>query len=174
VFINGELIEFYGLEGPLNDGGLDFYRISEIQRAREITAEGVKFAYQRSLVQADGIQTTFALPTTSYKAIWVKFVRLSGVAFDEREKEVFTGFSISGSNVVFATPPENGVYVNITVLTDDYSTTTLTHPAGSLVIDSSVNQRIPGGYKWEASPVGLQRSGSRLARFLLEKFGSNG
>jgi hypothetical protein len=91
-----------------------------------------------------------------------------------REQDVFSGYSVSGSNVVFLTAPPLGTFVKITVLTEDYTTTDVTHPVGSTVIDASVTQRIPGGYNWIPAPVGLQRSGTQLARFLLNKPGTTG
>ena len=58
------------------------------------------------------------------------------------------------------------------LLSDVFTGGTLIYPVGTVVIDGSNKQRIPGGYEWEPAPFGLQFSNSSQARFLKNRPGS--
>jgi hypothetical protein len=77
--------------------------------------------------------------------------------------------------VNFTIPPKVGVK-NITIsgLVIDNSTTGLSHVVGATVLDSGKPQLIPGGYTWEPTSNGLQRSRSAQALFLLDRAGLTG
>ncbi len=62
--------------------------------------------------------------------------------------------------------------INGDLVSDVFTGGTLTYPTGTVIIDGSNKQRIPGGYEWEANKWGLQYSNSSQARFLLDKPGS--
>jgi hypothetical protein len=50
-------------------------------------------------------------------------------------------------------------------------TSTISHPAGSIVQDGGYSVEIPGGYAWQAAQNGLQYNNTALANFLLANSG---
>lgn len=54
----------------------------------------------------------------------------------------------------------------------DVNTGDVVYPALTPVVDGTLKQAIPGGYEWEATPIGLQSSNSTQATFLKNGPGS--
>ena len=78
----------------------------------------------------------------------------------------------SGRYVMFepnSIPAIGNRNIRLTTLVTDAASYSLSHAAGSKVQDSGSLVNIPGGYKWEAAPDGLQYSNSGAARFILEQ-----
>jgi hypothetical protein len=78
----------------------------------------------------------------------------------------------AGANVEFVVAPPIGTKnIQVTALNKLGYDTQLSHISGSTVIDAGTQVQIPGGYKWIATPHGLQYSQSELAKFLLSHSG---
>jgi hypothetical protein len=78
-----------------------------------------------------------------------------------------------GRYVQFNVAPAAG-WRNVKICAPDLETritSTISHPAGSIVQDGGYSVEIPGGYAWQAAPNGLQYNNTALANFLLANSG---
>ena len=74
-----------------------------------------------------------------------------------------------GRYVRFSTAPNVGYKnVKIVALNVDSTQTNLSHAVGSTVIDAGNTVRMPWGYNWEPSPLGMQYNDSTQGRFMLD------
>lgn len=75
----------------------------------------------------------------------------------------------AGRYVVFekdSIPPVGWKNVRITALNVDANNSVPVHQNGAQVIDAGSFVKLPGGYTWQPSPLGLQYNGTNMARFL--------
>ena len=76
-----------------------------------------------------------------------------------------------GTYIHFAStsiPPVGDHNIWLSVSLVDFRTTTLSYPAGTVAIDASSKQVIPGGYVWPYGSYGIQFSYIYQTKFLYE------
>ena len=173
ITINNERIAYWGIRHAGNTQYPNRAFLLNIQRNRNGTSGTPTTKYNVLAYNGNGVRTTFNTPSGA-SPIALEAVFVDGVLQLNTEFGINGTYNISFNGLVrqvnFNTAPPVGVKnVIITSLVQDNSTTNICHLAGSTVMDSSPQQLVPGGYKWEPTPLGSQHCNSVQYKFLLDR-----
>lgn len=179
VWIDDERIVFWTMRAAPTVGMPNRGFLETLQRGTLCTPSGnVSTLYNTIFYNGDGSNVYFpaasgTLPAGGDEVVFVgNIVQIS----NEVSSQLGTYSSVdnpvgqpAGRYIVFNDPPQVG-WRNVKIAAPNAEAavdSNLSHRTGSTVIDAGTRVTIPGGYRWEASPQGLQQSDSALARFLL-------
>ena len=189
VWVNGERVNYWELQGPFIEAGRRWWRLAQIARSTFKTSFGVEnIVYTQRHISSEG-QTEFGIP--EYVEGGHVMVEYQGTRMIPRNPDIeaaitagtFIGnygvwdwdYEIIDSKVVFRNAPTTGSEVFVSMVNRDYASSNITHTTGSIVIDGNINQRIPGGYTWKWHNVfnkGMQRNDDEMSKFLLARPGT--
>ena len=158
IWIGGERIEYLGQEAVPTVSSPHQMILSPVIRRTRGTPGGIPDRFQSQFWNGDSVSSLFLINLMSPAAYQSNPVDLH-VIVDGVERSNGVDFTVQvnpvghppGAYIVFAStsiPSAGTNNVMMTVLLEDWSTTTVSHHQGSLVRAGGNSQLIPGGYRW--------------------------